>query len=149
MMFKGLMLTLWSIAKPRWDRKVNDARERWRHGLRKENLTWSCACILITALTIYGLWQSTYAAGGLRLGLSFAFAAFLAIVNGYILTHPLRCFLVAIAVMMGSLGISAIMEDGRRAIASGDFSVLVILPVPAYLLWRFQKYLETGDWTWK
>ena len=122
-------------------RELKDARDRWRRGLKREQ-PW--LPILITAISMYALWQWAFGQGFL-FGLSFLVAAILAILRGHIFTHPFRLILVAVAVVIGSLVIPGLRGDAWQAIRGGDVIGAVVIVVIGIFLWRWKKEMETGQ----
>ena len=122
-------------------RELKDARERWRRGLKGEQ-PW--LPVLITAISMYALWQWAFGQGFL-FGLSFLTAAILAILRGHIFTHPFRLILVAVAVVIGSLVIPGLRGDAWQALRGGDVIGAVAIVGVGILFWRLKKQLETGQ----
>ncbi len=122
-------------------RELKDARDRWRRGLKGEQ-PW--LPILITAISMYALWQWAFGQGFL-FGLSFLMAATLAILRGHIFTHPFRLILVAVAVVIGSLVIPGLRGDAWQALRGGDVIGAVVIVGIGILLWRWKKQMETGQ----
>ena len=122
-------------------RELKDARERWRRGLKGEQ-PW--LPILITAVSMYILWQWAFGQGFL-FGLSFLTAAILAILRGHIFTHPYRLILVAVAVVIGSLVIPGLRGDAWQAIRGGDVIDAVAIVAVVIMLWRLKRQMETGQ----
>ena len=122
-------------------RELKDARERWRRGLKGEQ-PW--LPIPVTAISMYALWQWAFEQG-LMFGLSFLFAALLAIGRGHIFTHPFRLILVAVAVVIGTLVIPGLRGDAWQTLREGDvLGALVIVGVVIFF-WRLKKQMETGQ----
>ena len=122
-------------------KELRDARKRWGQGLRGKQ-AWQL--ILITTVSMYALWQWAFDQG-FMFGLSFLIAAILAILRGHIFTHPFRLFLVAIAVVIGTLVIPGLRGDAWQALRQGDTLTAVGLVVVAIFFWQFKKQLETGQ----
>lgn len=121
-------------------RELREARRRWRQGLRGTRL-WLIAPI--TVISFYVLWD--WALGiGTYFGISFLIAASLSILRGHVFTHPFRIFLVAAAVVIGSLIIPGIGVDAWQAIQGGDNATAIALAVFVVLLWLLKRRLESG-----
>lgn len=60
------------------------------------------------------------------------------------LTHPFRMFLVAAAVVIGSLIVPGIGMDAWQALKGGDAVTAITLAVVVVLLWLIKRRLESG-----
>ena len=99
--------------------------------------------IAFTGSSLYVLLNVAFGLG-FYIGLSFLIASTLAIVRGHIFTHPLRIFLVAIAVVIGTLVIPGLGRDAWEALRGGDTIAAAALAGLVVLLWLLKRQLETG-----
>ena len=97
----------------------------------------------ITAISVYVLWEWAFGMGT-YFGISFAAAASLSGLRGHVFTHPFRMFLVAVAVVIGSLVIPGIGVDAWQALQGGDIAAALALAVLVLLLWLLKSRLESG-----
>ena len=93
---------------------------------------------------MYVLWHWAFGLGT-YFGVSFVVAASLAILRGHVFTHPLRMFLVAVAVVIGSFIIPSLAGDAWSAIRRGDTMTALVLVAVVILFWLLKRYLETGQ----
>ncbi len=98
----------------------------------------------VTAASVYVLWHWAFGLG-FYFGVSFLIAATLTLLRGHIFTHPFRLFLVAVAVVIGTLIIPSLSGDAWQAFRRGDTLTALVLVVLVLLSWLAKKYLETGQ----
>ena len=98
----------------------------------------------VTAASMYVLWHWAFGLG-FYFGVSFLIAASLTLVRGHIFTHPFRLFLVAVAVVIGTLIIPSLSGDAWQAFRRGDTLTALVLVALILLFWLAKKYLETGQ----
>ena len=98
----------------------------------------------VTAASMYVLWHWAFGLG-FYFGVSFLTAAALTVLRGHIFTHPLRLFLVAVAVVIGTLIIPSLSGDAWQAFRRGDTLTALALVALILLSWLAKKYLETGQ----
>ena len=126
----------------RWmAREVRDARRRWAEGLQRGR-TW--LMVPVTVASMYVLWHWAFGLG-FYFGVSFLIAATLTLLRGHIFTHPFRLFLVAVAVVIGTLIIPSLSGDAWQAFRRGDTLTALVLVALILLSWLAKKYLETGQ----
>ena len=116
------------------------ARRRWQQALPHK---WPH--LLITVISLYGLVHWAFAQGPL-FGVSFVIAASLAILRGFISTHPFHLFFVAIAVVISTLVIPDLRGDAWSAFRQGDVSAALIILAVIILLWLSKRQMEAGEW---
>ena len=121
----------------RWmAREVRDARRRWAEGLQRGR-TW--LMVPVTVASMYVLWHWAFGLG-FYFGVSFLIAATLTLLRGHIFTHPFRLFLVAVAVVIGTLIIPSLSGDAWQAFRRGDTLTALVLVATSSLFVVTQSF---------
>ena len=149
-MLRNIGTTASSFMTKQLRHQRDQALERWRSAV-KQRPGQAIAYLGITGLITYLLTDVAYEMGGRGLVLSMYFALALATVQGYILDHPLTCFSIGLACLIGPELTKAVLQDAEVNAASGGIGAvggILVVGIVYYLGNRFLASMKTGQWTW-